>query len=144
MATISSGGGVPRWFGIVAVVAVLWNAFGVLQYLISVGLFGDPLASLDAAQRAAAENIPPVITGVFAIGTMTGLVGSLGLLLRKRWAALVLAVSLLALAMLEGWIVFLSGALEVFGGPALPITITIVALLLAWLAYHARRRGWLR
>ena len=131
------------WFRIAAVLAVLWNAFGVFQYLSSVGLFGDPLASLSPEQRAAAESIPAPIIAAFAIGTFAGLIGSIGLLLRKRWAVPLLILSLLALVVLEGWIVFLSGALEAFGEIALPLTITLVAALLAWLAAHARRRGWL-
>lgn len=142
MATVAPGA-VPVWFRIVALLAVLWNAFGFFQYLSSVGLFGDPLASLTDIQRAAAESIPAAITGAFAIGTLAGLIGSLGLLLGKRWALPALVVSLLALIVLEGWIVFLSGALEAFGGIALPATVVVVALLLAWLAYHARQRGWL-
>ncbi len=133
----------PAWFRIVALIAVLWNAFGVFQYLRSVGIFGDPLASLGDAERAAAEAIPPVVIAAFAIGTFAGLIGSLGLLLRKRWAVAALLVSLVALLVLEGYIVFLSDALEAFGGIALPLTIVIVAALLAWLAAHARRRGWL-
>ncbi len=142
MATIASAAP-PAWFRIVALLAILWNAFGVFQYLSSVGLFGDPMASLTDAQRTAAEGIPSAIIGAFAIGTFAGLIGSLGLFLRKRWALAALVVSLLALICLEGWIVFLSGALEAFGGIALPATITLVAALLAWLAYHARQRGWL-
>jgi hypothetical protein len=134
----------PGWFRIAALLAVLWNAFGVFQYLSSVGLFGDPLASLDPAQRAAAESIPAAVIAAFAVGTLAGLAGSLGLLLGQRWAFPVLVVSLLALVALEGWIVFGSGALEAFGGIALPVLITVVALLLAWLASHARSRGWLR
>jgi hypothetical protein len=133
----------PAWFRIVAVIAVLWNAFGVFQYLTTVGLFGDPTAGLTAEQRAAAESIPAAVIGAFALGTFAGLIGSLGLLLRKRWALPALILSLLALIVLEGWIVFLSGALDVFGGAGLPATIVLVALLLAWLAWHARRRGWL-
>lgn len=133
----------PAWFRIAALLAVLWNAFGVFQYLSSVGLFGDPTASLTEAQRAAAESIPAAVIGAFAVGTLAGLIGSLGLVLRKRWALLMLVLSLLALIVLEGWIVFMSGALEVFGGIALPATVVAVALLLAWLAWHARQRGWL-
>lgn len=133
----------PAWFRIVALIAVLWNAFGVFQYLSSVGLFGDPMTGMTAEQRAAAESIPPAVIGAFALGTFAGLIGSLGLLLRKRWAVPVLVLSLLALAVLEGWIVFLSGVLDLFGGPALPVTIVLIALLLAWLAWHARQRGWL-
>jgi hypothetical protein len=133
----------PTWFRIAALIAILWNVIGVYQYLGSVGLFGDPLASLTDAERAAAESIPPAIVAAFAIGTFAGLIGSIGLLLRKRWAWPALLASLLALAVLEGYIVFLSGALAEFGGIALPLTIVVLAALLAWLASHARRRGWL-
>jgi hypothetical protein len=133
----------PVWFRIVALLAIFWNAFGVFQYLTSVGLFGDPMAGLTDVQRAAAEGVPAAITGAFAIATWAGLIGSLGLLLAKRWALPMLVLSLLGCLALEGCIVFLSGMLDIFGGIALPAAVVLVALLLAWLAWHARRRGWL-
>jgi hypothetical protein len=132
----------PGWFRLVALLAVIWNAFGVAMYLSSVGVFGDPMAGLSEAERAAASSIPGWITGVFAIGTFAGLIGSLGLVLRKSWAQPVLIVSLIGLLVLEGWIVFFSGALEMFG-LAVPIMVSVGAILLVWLAVHARGRGWL-
>ncbi len=112
------------------------------MYLSSVGVFGDPMAGLSDAERAAASSIPPWITAAFAIGTFAGLLGSLGLVLRKAWAQPVLIVSLIALLVLEIWILFFSGAVEVFG-VAVPIMVSAGAILLAWLAAHARTRGWL-
>ena len=141
MAT-SAGATPPGWFRLVALLAVIWNAFGVAMYLSSVGMFGDPMAGLSEAERAAASSIPGWITGAFAIGTFAGLIGSLGLVLRKSWAQPVLIVSLIGLLVLEGWIVFFSGALEMFG-LAVPIMVSVGAILLAWLAAHARGRGWL-
>jgi hypothetical protein len=132
----------PSWFRVVAILAVIWNAFGVIMYLSSVGVFGDPMAGLSEAERAAASSIPGWITGAFAVGTFAGLLGSLGLLLRKAWAQPVLIVSLIGLLVLEGWILFFSGAVEVFG-VAVPIMVSAGAILLAWVASHARRRGWL-
>jgi hypothetical protein len=132
----------PSWFRIVALLAVIWNAFGVVMYLSSVGMFGDPMTGLDEGQRAAASSIPAWITGAFAIGTFAGLIGSIGLLLRKRWAPPMLIVSLLGLLTLESWIMFFSGHLEAFG-LAVPIMVSIGAILLAWLATHARQRRWL-
>ncbi len=132
----------PAWFRVVALLAIAWNAFGVAMYLSSVGIFGDPAAGLSEAERVAAASIPGWITGAFAIGTFAGLIGSVGLLLRKAWAQPVLILSLIALLILEGWIVFLSGALEIFG-LGVPVMVSVGAVLLAWLASHARRRGWL-
>lgn len=132
----------PGWFPAVALLAVIWNAFGVAMYLSSVGVFGDPLAGLGEAERAAASSIPGWITGAFAIGTLAGFTGSVGLLLRKAWAQPVLIVSMIALLVLEGWILFFSDAVEAFG-LAIPIIVSAGAILLAWLATHARARGWL-
>jgi hypothetical protein len=132
----------PTWFRIVVLIAIVWNLFGVFMYLHSVGMFGDPMADLDAAQRAAAESLPNAITGAFAVGTMAGLIGSIGLLMRKRWAWPVLLVSMVALLVLEGWILFLSGHREAFG-LGVPLTVIAGAVLLTWLANHARQRGWL-
>ena len=143
MATLSPAAP-PAWFRIVAALAVLWNAFGVYQYLSTTGLFGDTLANLTDAQRAAAEAMPDWLYIAFAVGVLAGLVGSIGLLLGKRFAVRMLGLSLVGLAVLEGWILFASGNLEAHGGPALPVTILAVAALLLWLARHARSRGWLR
>jgi hypothetical protein len=141
MATASTHA-MPSWFRITALLALVWNAFGVAMYLSSVGIFGDPMAGLNDAERAAASSIPRWITGAFAVGTFAGLAGSLGLLLRKAWAQPMLIASLIALLVLEGWIVFFSGALEMFG-LTVPIMVSGGAILLAWLATHARRQGWL-
>ncbi len=132
----------PRWFTVVALLAVIWNTFGVIMYLSSVGVFGDPMAVLSEPERAAASSIPSWITGAFAIGTFAGLIGAFGLLLRKAWAQPVLLVSMVALLVLEGWIVFFSGALAMFG-IAVPIMVSAGAILLWWLASHARAQGWI-
>ncbi|HZF95498.1 MAG TPA: hypothetical protein VEZ20_11585 [Allosphingosinicella sp.] len=132
----------PAWFRIAALVGLVWNGFGVAMYLSAVGVFGDPSAGMSEAERQAAESIPAWIMGAFAAGTFSGLLGSLGLILRKAWAQPVLISSLLALFILEGWIMFLSGAVETFG-VAVPTIVVIGAVLLATLAVHARKRRWL-
>ena len=142
MATIAPSAA-PGWFRAVAVLAVLWNAMGVFMYLHSVGVFGDPMTDLSDAERAAAESLPTLITAAFAIGTFTGLLGSVGLALLRRWAWPALLLSAVALLVLEGWILFLSGHRAAFG-LAIPVTVAVAAVLLAWLAHHALRRGWLR
>ena len=142
MATPSSKP-VPSWFRIAAFVGLVWNAFGVAMFLSASGAFGDPTAGLSEAERAIAAKIPAWIMAAFGIGTFSGLVGSVGLLLARRWAWPLLVISLAALLVLEGYILVFSGAAAV-SGVAIPITVVIGALLLAWLARHASQRGWLR
>ncbi len=133
----------PSWFRIAAFLALVWNAFGVVMFLSAVGAFGDPTAGLSEAERAIAASIPGWIMAAFGIGTFTGVAGSLGLLLRRRWAWPLLLVSLVALLVLETYVVFFSGAAAV-SGVAIPVTVVVGALLLVWLARHARKRDWLR
>jgi hypothetical protein len=133
----------PAWFRIVALLALVWNGFGVAMYLSSVGVLGEQVANLSEAERTAAASIPGWITGAFAVGTFAGLIGSLGMLLGKLWARGLLILSLVALLILEGWIVFLSGHVDAFG-LAVPIMVSLGAILLVWLAVYAAARGWLR
>ena len=133
----------PSWFRIAAIVALIWNAFGVVMFLSAVGAFGDPTAGLSEAERTIAANIPGWIMAAFGIGTFSGLAGSLGLLLGRRWAWPLLLISLVALLVLEGYILFFSGAAAV-SGVAIPLTVIVGAVLLAWLARYAGQRGWLR
>jgi hypothetical protein len=133
---------IPRWFMVAALLATIWNAFGVSMYLSSAGVFGDPTAGLTQAEREAASSVPAWITGAFAIGTFAGLIGSFGLLLRRSWARSMLIISMVALLVLEGWIVFFSNAREAFG-LAVPIMVSVGAMLLVWLSSVARRQRWL-
>ena len=133
----------PLWLRIAALVALIWNAFGVAMFLSAVGAFGDPMAGLSEPERAIAAKIPGWIMAAFGIGTFAGLAGSLGLLLGRRWAWPLLLISLGALLVLEGYILFFSGAAAV-SGVAIPITVVVGAALLVWLARHASERGWLR
>jgi CHASE2 domain-containing sensor protein len=100
------------------------------------------MAGMSEAERSAAASIPSWITGMFAIGTFAGLIGSIGLILRKAWAQPVLIGSSIALLVLEGWVVFFSGALEQFG-LAVPILVSVGAIVLAAMATNARNKGWL-
>jgi len=135
----------PSWFRLLAVIGLLWNLIGVAMYLQNVGLFGDPLAGLNEAERALAASIPAWVTAAFAIAVFSGLFGALALVLLKRVARPLLILSLLAVLAQTGWIVLLSDARAVHGlaGIAMHALIVLIAAGLAWLATSGLRRGWL-
>lgn len=139
------GGRAPVWYRSLAVLGLLWNAFGVYMYLRSVGMFGDPLAGLDPAHADLARSVPAWVTGAFAIAVFAGLLGSLCMVAGKRIATSLLLISLLAVIVQTVWIVMVSNARAVEGAMALamPLTIALVALLLVWLAAKGSARGWL-
>ena len=140
------GTNVPGWFRLLSVLGLAWNGFGVYMYLMKVGLFGDPLAGLDPAHVALAQSVPAWVVGAFAIAVFVGLLGALALVVLSRWAKPLLILSLLAVLVQCGWIIGMSDARAVEGNMAfmMPAVVTLVAVLLVWLAGYGNRKGWLR
>lgn len=139
------GARAPGWFRLLAVLGLVWNGFGVYMYLSKVGMFGDPLIGLDQAHRNLAATVPSWVTAAFAVAVFAGLIGALLLVMLKRLAKPMLVLSLLAVLVQCGWIVGMSNARAVEGNMALmmPGLITLVAILLVWLAMVGDRKGWL-
>lgn len=141
MAT-TAGARVPAWFWMVAGLALLWEAAGVAAYLGQV--YGATLT--DENQRRLIESTPAWVTGAYAIAVFSGLAGAIGLVLRRRWARALLALSIVAVIIQFGWTLLFSDALQLLGGSAaiFPIVIVLVAALLLAFARIADRSGWLR
>lgn len=134
-------GRAPAWLRIVALLALVWNLIGVYFYLVHVGTIDGP--AMSDADRALAETMPVWATACFAIGVFGGTLGSLGLLLLKSWARILLLLSFLALLAEQTWYLLLSGTQVGLEQAALPVIILVVAALLAWLAGNAQKKGWL-
>ncbi len=135
-------GQAPNGFRLASWAALGWNAIGVMMYLSSVGVFGDPTEGMGEAERRVARSIPGIVTGAFAIGAFAGFGGAVGLVMRRAWAVPALLVSLVGLLVLEGWILASAVNRATFGA-GIAVMVTVGALLIAALAIHGRRRGWL-
>ncbi|MEA3000073.1 MAG: hypothetical protein QOK17_1906 [Sphingomonadales bacterium] len=125
----------PLWFRLIAGLGLIWNLFGVYAYLQAVGVL--PGAPADMTSKA----MPAWVVAAFAVAVFAGALGSLGLLVLKRWAKMLLALSLLAVLVNDLWAFMLHA-----GGEkqlVMPILVNLIAILLVWLAYWADRRGWL-
>lgn len=125
---------VPMWFWISAGLGLLWNLVGAAYYLGFVGVLGAPFTPPPGG-----PEMPVWATAAFAIGVWGSVLGTLGLLMRMRWARPALWLSLIALIVDWGW-VFTSGQ----GVSPLGICVLIIALGLALLGDIAAKRLWLR
>ena len=136
----------PLWFVLVAVLALLWNLFGLFSFYVHFTASPEVIASWPEAQQQIAAATPRWVFVAFAIATIGGVLGSLGLLLGKRWAVPVLLLSLLAIIVQFGAYYLLTPTCALTGmtGAALPLCIAVVGLLLWLLAGKAAARGWLR
>lgn len=143
---VSTSSAVPRWFWVVAIIAIVWNVVGVASYLMEVTTRETSLAALPAAERALYAMQPEWVTGAYAIAVFAGLAGCVLLAMRRALAAPLLALSLAAVLVQMFYVFALSDALTVQGASSavLPAAIVVIGAVLLWLAMHARRRGWLR
>ncbi len=137
---------VPVWFWIIAAVAVLWNLGGIYAYWSHVTLSDEALAALPEAQRNMYLSMPAWATAAFAIAVFGGVVASIALALRSRFAVLLFGVSLAAVFVQMFQAFVLANALAVAGASAaiVPSMIVIIAIVLLWFSSMARGKGWLQ
>lgn len=135
----------PMWLRVVSLLAVLWNLFGLWSFTYHFTTTPEVVATWPEVQQRIADVTPGWIFVPFAIATVGGTLGSLGLLLGKRWAAPVLLLSLLAIVVQFAAYYLLTPiwALTGIGGAMLPLCIAAVGLLLWLLARKMAARGWL-
>jgi len=131
-----------KWFLPVAGLALVWNLMGVAAYLNQMTM---DLSILPDAQRAFYESIPVWATAAFAIAVFAGVAGSVGLLMKKRWAIPLLVVSFVAIVVQATHTLVLGNALEIFGSSILilPLITLAIGLALIGLAFLSRNRAWI-
>ena len=137
---------VPATFWIVAILGLLWNLYGLAMFWINLTITPEAIAALPEVERQVTLAMPRWILLPFGLATGAGVLGMLGLLLRRRWSAPVLLVSLLALAVQFAAVYLTTPVWALSGvvGALFPVVLCLVALGL-WLdARHAAARGWLR
>ena len=146
MNDISGPRPVPGWYWLVALGALLFEAFGCFNYLVYVSMGPEQLATLPLDQQAVVNATPWWITAAYAIAVWVGLLGALLLLVRRRHAEVLLLVSLIALVVQFGSVLLVSTLRDLTPADAYgpPIIVTLIAYGLWHFARLARKRGWLR
>ena len=134
----------PAWFMIVAVVALVWNALGVMAYIQQQLMGPEAMAALTEAERQLMANTPAWATAAFAIAVHAGVLGCLLLVLKKNLAGLLLQLSLAAVLVQMFHAFFMSNSYEVFGpgGLIMPVMVLLIAVYLVFLAARARANRW--
>ena len=135
----------PTSFKVIAILALLWNLLGVAMFYLQVSMTPEAIAALPAPQREVYEATPSWLNLAFAISVFGGVLGAVGLLLRKRWAVPCFLVSLLALVVqiVSAYVVTPAWAAYGAAGLAMPVVLLAIALFLLWYARKAERNGWI-
>ena len=147
MTTIDNVGRSPPWhFWVIAVVSLMWNSFGGFDYTMShvQGVAYYRQMGMTEAQIAYMGAYPVWMHGVWAIGVWGSVLGSILLLLRKRWAFLSFVLSTLGAAGALAYTALVDDGATIMGGLAMPAVIVIICLFFVWYAKAMTKRGILR
>lgn len=134
----------PAWYWVAAIGALLFESLGCFFYVAEVRLTPEQIATLPLDQAAMLSARPAWYYAAFGVAVWVGLVGSIGLLLRKAWAVPLLLASLIAVAV-QFSAIFIVPEMRVVTSDALlgPILVFVVSYGIFMLSRLAKRRGWL-
>ncbi|MBU3822243.1 hypothetical protein KO566_09240 [Flavobacteriaceae bacterium XHP0103] len=129
----------PVWFWIVSVLALLWNAMGVDQYLGQAYKTERWRSTMTEEQQEMVLDFPSWVTAAFAIAVFAATLGALGLLIRKKWAYKLFVLSLIAVIVQMGYVIFQGH----FDNMGMTISIIIVSVFLVWFSKKAVSKEWI-
>ena len=137
----------PWWFWVISIFVLIYELMGISNYLMMAFATPESYAAqgYTAEQIAFMSDVPVLYTSVFALAVWSGLLGAILLLLRKSWAAYVLAFSFL-MVLISFVFDITGGTFDVLGQAYLYImlAVTLVSLLSVIFAFRMKRRAILK
>lgn len=137
----------PAHLWIVGILALIWNAFGCYDYLMTMTANEAYLSQFTADQIAYWDSLPGWLAAFWALGVWGGLAGALLLLIRSRYSIWAFALSLLGVIVSFGYQYVATDmpASMTEGMMALmPWVIFVIAAFLLWYSWSMDKKGVLR
>lgn len=135
----------PASFWIVGVVALLWNLMGVYQFYLGNYELESLRESVSAEAFSIMESLPMWYSIVFAVAVFSGVLGCVLVLMKKKFAIPVFAISLLTVLVVEIYWLLGTDIIQTSGYIAalMPMIVIAVAIFLYYYSKGAARNGWI-
>ncbi len=133
----------PTWYRVGSWMLFAWMLMGILSFLNSESMSAEALAALPQEMQDLMAATPLWLRVIYGVATVSGLVGALGLVLRKSWSIAVLTVSLVAVLIQMSYWLFGMRALAILGSGAagMPSVVIILGGFAVYFAVVSRQRG---
>ena len=131
-------------FWIIGIVGLVWNSLGVHGYIQQAFKTEGFLETYNAEQLALMGASPAWITACFAIAVFAGALGCISLLMRKKIATTLFALSFIAALIQMCYGLFMTDSRELFDmfqGTIMPIMIIVFAAFLMWYSKDQKGKG---
>jgi len=129
----------PIWFWVVGVLAVIWNAFGVVDFVMTQTRNAAYMAAFTPEQLEFFYGFPAWYVGIWGAAVFAALFASFGLLIRTRYAVELFLASMVLFVINAIYIYGFTSAFEIMGGvgPLVFSAVIFVSLVALW-----RVAGW--
>jgi len=136
----------PKWFTVIAVVALLWNLLGCFAFVSDLRLSAEDVAQLSKAQQALYNARPGWAIASTALAVLGGAWGCIGLLLCKRWALALFIVSFVGILVQDFGLFILAHGATLAGPTAVVLQGLVLAIAIGLLLLSRKGidRGWLQ
>ena len=135
--------GAPRHLWIVGIVSLLWNLMGAMDYVMTQTKNEAYMGQFSPEQLEFFYGFPVWLVAFWAIAVWGGVLGVVLLLMRKKLAVSVLAVSFLCMVVTSIYNYGFAGGIDIVGGTGFLISVVIFGIALALVVYARAmaRRG---
>ena len=137
----------PMHLWVVGILSLLWNCFGCLDYTMTNLKNASWLAQMTSDQIAWMNGLPAWLTAFWALGVWGGLVGSILLLMRNRYAVWAFGISCIGAVVGLGYQMFMTtmpASMKQGVMGLMPWIIILITVFLLWYAMAAQKKGVLR
>ena len=135
----------PIWFWIVSVLALLWNAMGVHGYISQAYQTEAHTSAYTPEQLDVMNGLPAWYTALFAIAVFSGALGCLLLLLKKKFAKLLLILSFLSATVMMVYFLFIADlkGVDFSANKYMAYAVIAIAAFLVWFSRKSHANGWI-
>lgn len=136
---------VPKWFWVIASLALLWFLMDMSAFFMRTFMLEEMLKDMSDQQQSLYMNMPSWITIVFAAEVFGGVLASICLLLKKRFALFLYCISIVGVLLQTCYVYFLSEAVNVMGMSAIimPIVAMLIGACMVVFTRSAISRSWI-
>lgn len=126
---------VPMWYWLVAIIALLWYLMDMSAFSMRVFMLEDMIEAMPDEQQALYLGMPNWVNTVFAIEVVGGVLGSLCLLFKKKWALVFFGMSIVGVLAQTSYVYFLSDALSVLGVSAMIMPMVAISIAIGLISF---------
>ena len=133
----------PVHLWIVAILALLWNGMGAFDYLATQLELDFYMSRFNAEQLEYFYSFPKLVTACWAFAVWGAVAGTIGLLLRKKWAVWAYVVACAGMALTAIYNFGMTNGAEIMGstGVIFSIIIWMFAFFLLWYSWSQSKKG---